>query len=321
MNVLDYIGNTPLVKLQSFDTPVPIYAKCEHLNPGGSVKDRLALALIEDGEARGLLKPGGTVVEATAGNTGLGLALVAVLRGYKLVCVLPEKMSVDKRHALRAVGAEVRVTDNAPLDSPLNFRNVAIRLAEENGWFLADQFRNRANVMAHYQHTGPEIYRQIDGRVSAFVAGMGTGGTITGVGSFLKEQNPEIQVVMADPVGSGLADWINRGEYGPDGKYDVEGIGNSKATEILNREVVDLAYSISDNESFATALKLQKQEGLLVGGSAGTAVAAALRFARSGKANGPVVALLPDSWDRYFSKAWMKPGWATQATGAAPGSC
>ena len=300
--ILASIGNTPLVKLRRYD----LYGKCEHLNPGGSVKDRLALALVNDGEKRGLLKPGGTIVEATAGNTGMGLALVAAARGYKLVCVLPEKMSVDKRSALRAVGAEVIVTANAPLTSPDNFRNVAKRLSKENDWFLADQFCNTANVRIHYETTGPEILAALDGQIGAFIAGVGTGGTISGVGRYLKEKVPGCLVVLADPVGSSLADWINIGEYGADEKYAVEGIGSSKATEIMDRDVVDLAISVSDEESFEMALELQREEGLLVGGSSGTAVVAGLKLLEQQKVNGPVVALLADSWDRYFSQPWMK---------------
>jgi len=304
-SILQTIGETPLVRLNSWDTPVPIYGKCEHLNPGGSVKDRLALALVQDGEASGKLRPGATIVEATAGNTGMGLALVAAARGYKLVCVLPEKMSVDKRQALRALGAEVIVTENAPLESPLNFRTLAAHLAVENGWFLADQFGNQANVETHFQHTGPEIHRQLGRVPSDFVAGAGTGGTISGVGRYLKSLDPAVRIVLCDPVGSGLADWINKGEYGPDGKYAVEGIGSGRAPEIMDRSVIDQAISISDEESFETALLLQRREGLLVGGSSGTAVAAALRLARSGAVSGPIVALLADSWDRYFSQEWM----------------
>ena len=302
------IGETPLVRISLWDTPVPIYGKCEHLNPGGSVKDRLGLALVEDGERRGLLQSGSTMVEATAGNTGIGLALAAASRGYRLVCVMPEKMSEDKRRALQTVGAELVIAPNAPLSSPDNFRNQAARLAKENGWFLTDQFGNPANVEAHYQTTGPEILRQCDGQVGAFVAGVGTGGTISGVGRYLKEHCPTAQIVLADPVGSSLADWINTGEYGPDEKYLVEGIGSSRATEILDRSVIDRAVSISDQQSFETALLLQAREGLLVGGSSGTTVAAAVEVARSGQVEGPVVALLGDSWDRYFSKPWMKQG-------------
>ncbi len=304
-SLIEAIGKTPLVRITAWDTEVPLYGKCEHLNPGGSVKDRLALALIQEGERSGQLMPGATIIEATAGNTGLGLALVAAVRGYSLVCVLPEKMSVDKRKALQAVGAEVIVAPNAPLDSADNFRNIAERLARERGWFLADQFRSQANVAAHYLHTGPEIYHELAGHVGAFVAGAGTGGTITGVGRFLKEKCPDSTIVLADPVGSGLSEWVNRGCYGPDGAYAVEGIGSSRATEILDRGVIDRAYAISDRESFDTACKLQQKEGLLVGGSSGTTVAAALKLARSGHVDKPIVALLADSWDRYFSQPWM----------------
>jgi cysteine synthase len=305
--VLDHIGNTPLVTLTSDGKglPEPVLVKCEHLNPGGSVKDRIALAIVDDAERRGLLQPGATLIEATAGNTGLGLALVAALRGYQLVCVLPEKMSIDKRNALKAVGAEVIVTPNAPPSDPNNFQNVARRLAAERGWFLTDQFCNPANVTVHELTTGPEILRQTEGRVGAFVAGVGTGGTITGVGRCLKRASPTVRIVMADPIGSGLGHWVKTGEIGPDGPYQVEGIGSSKPPDILDRSVIDDVEPVSDDESFAMVRRLLREEGLLVGGSAGTAVVAALRVAASGRVQGPVVALLPDSWDRYLSREWM----------------
>lgn len=303
--VLDHIGKTPMVKLTRIGEGlrIPLLVKCEHLNPGGSVKDRIALAIVDDAERRGVLRAGDTLVEATAGNTGLGLALVAALRGYRLVCVLPEKMSVDKRNALRAVGAEVIVTPNAPPSHPDYFQNVARRLASERGWFLTDQFRNPANVDVHERTTGPEILEQTEGRIAAFVAGVGTGGTITGVGRCLKRANPAVRIVLADPVGSGLGGWVETGVIGPDAKYEVEGIGSSKAPDILDRAVIDEVERVTDEESFATARRLVREEGLLVGGSAGTAVAAALRVAR--RVDGPVVALLPDSWDRYLSRGWM----------------
>ena len=295
-SILDHVGNTPLVALTTIGAGagVPILAKCEHLNPGGSVKDRIAIAIVDDAERRGLLRPGATLVEATAGNTGLGLALVAALRGYKLVCVLPEKMSVDKRNALKAVGAEVVVTPNAAPSHPENFQNVARRLASERGWFLTDQFCNPANVDVHEQTTGPEILEQTAGTVAAFVAGVGTGGTITGVGRALKRSNPNVLIVLADPVGSGLGHWVETGVVGPDGPYKVEGIGSSKPPDILDRSVIDHVEWVSDDESFAMARRLIRQEGLLVGGSAGTAVVAAERVARSGRVSGPVVVLLPD---------------------------
>jgi cysteine synthase len=283
--ILDHIGRTPLVALRSIgrDAPVPILVKCEHLNPGGSVKDRLALAIVDDAERRGVLGPGATLVEATAGNTGLGLALVAAVRGYKLVCVLPEKMSVDKRNALKAVGAEVIVTPNAPPSDEKNFQNVAV----------------------HEATTGPEILEQAAGAVGAFVAGAGTGGTITGVGRCLKRRDASTRIVLADPVGSGLAHWAKTGVVGPDASYQLEGIGTSKPPDILDRSVIDDVESVSDEESFAMVRRLLREEGLLVGGSAGTAVVAALRVARSGAVSRPVVALLPDSWDRYMSRPWL----------------
>lgn len=306
-SVLEVIGNTPMVSLTKIakGLPVPVLVKCEHLNPGGSVKDRIALAIVDDAEGRGLLRPGATLIEATAGNTGLGLALVAALRGYKLVCVLPEKMSVDKRNALRAVGAEVVVTPNAPPSSPDNFQNVARRLASERGWFLTDQFCNPANVTVHERTTGPEILAQTNGAVGAFVAGVGTGGTITGVGRFLKRAKPDVRIVLADPIGSGLGEWARTGEVGPDAPYAIEGIGSSKPPDILDRSVIDDVEAISDQESFSMVRRLLREEGLFVGGSAGTAVVAALRVASSGAVAGPVVALLPDSWDRYLSREWM----------------
>jgi len=285
---------------------VPVLAKCEHLNPGGSVKDRLALAIIDDAESRGVLSRGATLIEATAGNTGIGLALVAAIRGYRLVCVMPEKMSQDKRDALRVLGAEVVITKNAPPDDPGNFQNVARRMADEHGWFLTDQFRNPANARIHETTTGPEIFEQAGGNVGAFVAGVGTGGTITGVGRYLKSRLPTVRVVLADPEGSRLAEWVRRRELGLDGAYAVEGIGGSAVPEAFDASVVDDAEVVSDEESFAMAKRLVREEGLLVGGSAGTAVVAAVRTARQDGMRGPVVVLLPDGWDRYRSKPWMQ---------------
>jgi cysteine synthase len=306
-SILDHVGNTPLVALGSVAAGlrVPVLVKCEHLNPGGSVKDRIAVAIVDDAEERGVLRPGATLIEATAGNTGIGLALVAAVRGYRLVCVMPEKMCVDKRRSLAAVGAEVIITPNAPPASPENFQNVARRLADERGYFLTDQFKNPANVRAHESGTGPEILAQTSGRIGAFVAGAGTGGTITGVGRLLKRAVPSAKVVLADPVGSGLARWVREGVVGPDGPYRVEGIGSSQPPDILDRGVIDLTESIGDEESFAIARRLIREEGLLVGGSAGTAVAAALRVAARPDIDGPVVTILPDSWDRYASADWL----------------
>lgn len=308
MTVLDAIGNTPLVPLRRVARGLPneVWVKCEHLNPGGSVKDRLALAIVDDAEARGVLEPGATLIEATAGNTGVGLALVAAARGYELVCVMPEKMSVDKRRALRAMGARVVITPNAPPTSPDNFQNVARAMAAAEGWFLTDQFENPVNVAVHEQTTGAEIWDQSEGRVAAFVAGAGTGGTISGVGRALKRRTPGVQIVLADPVGSGLASWVENGEIGPDGPYAVEGIGSSKPPANLHHSVIDSAESISDEESFEITRRLITEEGLLVGGSAGTNVAAALRIAARSDIDGMVVTVLPDSWDRYFATDWMR---------------
>jgi cysteine synthase len=307
IGILREIGRTPLVTLERLCAGLaqPVLAKCEHMNPGGSIKDRIALAIVEDAERRGILRPHATLIEATAGNTGVGLALVAAARGYGLVCVMPEKMSIDKRVALASLGAKVVITPNAPPSSPDNFRNVAERMARENAWFLTDQFNNPANVRVHEETTAAEILEQTQGRVGAFVAGAGTGGTISGVGRRLKAALPGVRIVLADPVGSGLADWVETGKIGPDGTYAVEGIGASEAPANLHRDVIDGAERVSDAESFEMVKRLVREEGLLVGGSAGTNVVAALRLAARRDIDGPVVTVLPDSWDRYRTKPWM----------------
>ena len=317
MNVIEAIGNTPLIELSRVGAGLPnkVYVKCEHLNPGGSVKDRTARALILDAEARGVLvphqNPPMTIVEGTAGNTGVGLALVAAARGYRCVCVIPERVAVDKRVALRQLGAEVYVAKPGGIKSPDNFRNVAARLAEENGWFLANQFHNPANLDAHYggksfSATGPEIFEQLKGNIGAFVSAAGTGGTISGVGRFLKERVPGAEIVLADPVGSGLGEWINTGQLGPDGPYAVEGIGSASVPSNLHKEVVDFAEKVPDSETFAMVERLVKEEGLTVGGSTGVNVVAALRVAARRDTRGPVVTVAADLWDRYRSTAWMK---------------
>ena len=305
--ILDHIGGTPLVALRrvAVGLPVAVLVKCEHMNPGGSVKDRIALKIVVDAEARGVLRPGMTLIEATAGNTGVGLALVAAARGYRLVCVMPEKMSADKRVALTSLGARVIVTPNAPPTSADNFRNVAGRMAAEHGWFLTDQFNNPANVQVHMETTGAEILAQVGGPVGAFVAGAGTGRTLSGVGRRLKAAGP-VHVVLADPVGSSLADWVETGAPGPDGSYLVEGIGGSAPPDNLHRDVIDAVERVGDAESFAMTRRLVQEEGLLVGGSAGTNVVAALRVAARGGLRGPVVTVLPDAWDRYRGCAWMQ---------------
>lgn len=302
------IGKTAMVELKNIGKglPNPILVKCEQLNPGGSIKDRLAKAIIDDAEERGILKPGMTIIEATAGNTGVGLAIIGASRNYRVVCVMPEKMSIDKRLALKSLGADVIITSNAPPSSPENFRNVAIRLAEANGWFLADQFCNPANIKAHQTTTAVEIIEQTRGRIGAFVSGAGTGGTITGVGRALKLQFPATKIVLADPVGSSLADWVETGILGASGSYLLEGVGQSVPPENLDREVIDFAERVSDEESFAMTRRLIREEGLLVGGSSGMNVVAALRLASRRDIDGPIVTVLPDSWDRYRTTPWMQ---------------
>jgi cysteine synthase len=307
-DLLTFIGRTPLVPLKRIGAglPVPILAKCEHLNPGGSVKDRIAKAIVEEAEERGVLRPGMTLIEATAGNTGIGLALVAAAKGYRLACVMPEKMSHDKRLALAALGAEVIMVPNAPPSDPNNFQNVAQRIAAERGWFLTEQFANPANPRIHETTTGPELWEQTGGRISAFVAGAGTGGTLTGVGRFLQSTGSAARVVLADPVGSRLAYLVDARHPDYDAAYQIEGIGGSVVPKTLDMGVIHAAELVSDAESFAMTGRLLREEGLLVGGSAGTAVAAAVRVAERGDVSDPVVVILPDSWDRYFSKPWMK---------------
>lgn len=307
-SVVDLIGRTPLIPLARIGAglPVPILAKCEFLNPGGSLKDRIAAAILDDAEARGILQPGATLVEATAGNTGVGLALIAAVRGYRLVCVMPEKMSVDKRAALAALGARIIVTPNAPTSDSRNFQNVARALAEEHGWYLTDQFNNPANPAVHERTTGPEIAEQTGGALGAFVAGAGTGGTITGAGGYLKRHVPGVRVVLADPVGSLLAHRADPRHPEHDAKYEVEGIGSGTVPKNLDLSIVDEVQRVSDDESFAMTARLMREEGLLVGGSSGTAVVAAVRVASGGEVRGPVVVVLADSWDRYFSKPWMR---------------
>lgn len=307
--ILDHIGNTPLVRLTrlSIDLPNAVLAKCEHMNPGGSLKDRIALSIVLAAEGAGRLRQGETIIEATGGNTGVGLAMVAAVRGYRLVCVLPQKMSLDKRHALRLLGAEVIVTDDAPADDPKNFRQVAQRLAEENGWFLADQFNSPANRQIHYGSTARELLAQTGGTLGAFVAGAGTGGTISGVGRALKEHDPKIQIVLADPIGSRLGGFVTHGRLGDeDGKYELEGMGGSTVPKTFDASVVDRVEPVRDEDAFSMTLRLIREEGLMVGGSSGACVVAALRIARDETLRGPVVTVLADSWDRYWSKPWMQ---------------
>jgi len=306
-SILGAIGRTPLVRLNRIaaDIASPIYAKVEFLNPGGSVKDRIGLAMVEAAEREGLLKPGGTIVEGTAGNTGVGLALAAAVKGYRMIAVMPDKMSEDKVSLLRAYGAEVVITPtHVPPDSPESYNGVADRLAREiPGAWHPNQFANPFNPLAHTLTTGPEIWQDSQGQVEVFVAGMGTGGTISGIARHLKEQNPRIAIVGADPEGSILSGDSPHA-------YKVEGIGEDFIPRTFNRQVVDEMVRVSDKESFNTARRLAREEGILAGGSSGTAVAAALKYARRLRRPQYMVVLLPDTGRNYLSKIfsdrWMQ---------------
>ena len=306
-NILQAIGRTPLIRLRRIgaDIASPIYAKVESLNPGGSVKDRVGFAMVEAAEKAGLLKPGGTLVEATAGNTGMGLALVAAVKGYRLIVVLPDKMSAEKISLLRAYGAEVVITaTNVPPDSPESYNGVAERLAREiPGAYRPDQFSNPNNPLAHYLTTGQEIWTDSEGHVEVFVASMGTGGTISGTARYLKERNPAITIVGADPEGSILSGDAPH-------SYKVEGIGEDFIPKTFNRQVVDEMVRVSDKDSFNTARRLAREEGILAGGSSGTALAAALKYAQRLTQPREIVVLLPDTGRNYISKIfsdeWMR---------------
>jgi cysteine synthase A len=304
------IGNTPLIRLQRASelTGCEIVAKAEFLNPGGSVKDRAALAIVLDAEEKGELRPGGVIVEGTAGNTGIGLALVANARGYRTVIVIPETQSEEKKDMLRLCGADLRQVPAVPYKNPENYVHASRRLAEklakteEKGAIWANQFDNTANRQGHYENTGPEIWEQTDGKVDAFVCAVGTGGTLAGVGAALKERNPGVVIGLADPLGAALYNYYAHGELKAEGSSITEGIGQGRITANLEGAAVDEAYQIPDEEWLPIAFDLLRHEGLCVGGSSGINVAGAIRLAKKLGPGHTIATLLCDSGTRYQSK-------------------
>ena len=297
--ITDLIGNTPLVELKNFEKEnnleATILAKLEYFNPAGSVKDRIAKAMIDDAEEKGLLKPGAVIIEPTSGNTGIGLASVAASRGYKIILTMPETMSVERRNLLKAYGAEIVLTDGAKgMTGAIAKAN---ELAEQTpGSFIPGQFTNPANPEAHRRTTGPEIWNDTDGKVDIFVAGVGTGGTITGIGEYLKAQNPNVKVVAVEPAGSPV---LSKGVAGP---HKIQGIGAGFVPETLNTKVYDEIITVENEDAFATGKAIARKEGILVGISSGAAVYAAARLAKRPENKGKIiVVLLPDTGDRYLS--------------------
>lgn len=303
------VGNTPLIRLNSFseETGCEILGKAEFLNPGGSVKDRAAFYIIKDAEEKGLLKPGGTVVEGTAGNTGIGLAHICNAKGYKCLIIIPETQSQEKIDLLRTLGAEVRTVPAVPYRDPNNYVKLSGRVASEmENAIWANQFDNLANRHAHYETTGPEIWEQTNGKVDAWVAATGTGGTFAGVSLFLKEKNPNIKTVLADPMGSGLYSYVKTGEINTEGSSITEGIGNSRVTANMENVPVDDAIKIDDVEAVRVVYQLLEKDGLFMGGSVGINVGAALALAKEMGPGHTIVTVLCDSGTRYQSKLFNR---------------
>lgn len=314
-NILSAIGNTPIVQLNKVvaGSPHKFFAKLEFMNPGGSVKDRLGLAIIEDAEKKGLLKPGGLIVEATSGNTGLGLAMVSAVRGYKCIFVMPDKISEEKRAILRAYGAEVVITPTAVhLDDPRSYLSTAKRIASESpGAIYANQFNNPANPEIHYRTTGPEIWNQMGAELDAFCAGAGTGGTFSGVGRFLKEKNPNVKILLADPIGSILYDLHHHKKIvDPPGPYKVEGVGEDILMDNVHMHLLDDAVRIGDKPAFEMTRRLTREEGICAGPSSAMALCAAMEFGKKHTKPMNILVLFPDSGKAYLSKAfndqWLK---------------
>ena len=320
-NILEAIGNTPLVRLNRIakDVPAEVYVKADYLNPGGSIKDRIAISMIDEAERKGLLRPGGTIVEGTSGNTGMGLALVAAVRGYKIVFTITDKQSREKIDMLKAFGAEVVVCPTAvEPEDPRSYYSVAKKLAREipNAYY-PNQYENQMNPEAHYRTTGPEIWKDTEGKITHFVCGMGTGGTISGVGRYLKEQNPDVKIIGVDPQGSLFYEYFKTGNIGKAHTYVVEGIGEDILPTTLDFKVLDDVIQVNDEECFVWARRLAKREGVFTGGSGGGCVSGALRVAKSCQKGDMVVAFLPDSGSRYLSKiysdGWMRDHGYTEA--------
>ncbi len=313
-SIVEIIGNTPMLRLTRIAPGIKpiLLAKLEYLNPGGSVKDRIGMAMIEDAERRGLLKPGGTIIEGTSGNTGMGLALAAAMKGYKCIFTMPDKMSQEKIDLLRAFGAEVIVTPTAvEPDDPRSYHSVAHRLNREvpNSYF-PNQYDNPSNPQAHYETTGPEIWNQTEGKVTHFVCGIGTGGTIVGAAKYLKEKNPKIKVIGVDPEGSIYAEYFKSGKFPDSHPYKVEGIGQDSMPKIMDFTNIDEVITVSDKDSFLVTRQLAKKEGVFAGGYTGTAMFAALKIAATLTEHDMVVVIIPDHGSGYLSKlyndTWMK---------------
>lgn len=313
-NILETLGNTPLVRLGRFSPAgAPVAAKIETFNPGSSVKDRIGLALIEAGERSGQLRPGGTIVEPTSGNTGLGLAMAAVLKGYKLICTAADKIPAEKVALLKAFGVEViTCPTEVPADDPRSYYKVAERIRDERGAYLPYQYYNQANPEAHYKTTGPEIWRQTDGTITHWVAGIGTGGTISGAARYLKEQNPDVRVVAVDTVGSIYGYYKEHGRMPPPElihQYLIDGIGEDFMPETVWWDVIDEVVTIDDRTAYAATMELARKEAIFCGSSAGAAAAAARGIAQGLPESALVVTLFPDSGERYLSKLneqWLK---------------
>ena len=313
-NVLESIGNTPLVRLNNVtkDVKPKIYAKLEFMNPGGSIKDRMAFYMIEDAEKKGLLKPNGIIVENTSGNTGVGLAIVAAVKGYKTIFTIPDKMSWEKINLLKAFGAEVVVTQtDVPFDDPRSYYETAKRIAKEMpNSFYVNQYDNITNPEAHYKTTGPEIWTQTNGKIDYLVAGIGTGGTLSGTAKFLKEKNPKIKIIAVDPKGSVFYDYFKNKKIIKPHAYKVEGIGEDYLVKAMDFKFVDDIIQVNDKNSFLMARRLAREEGIFAGGSSGAAVWASLKLGSQIDKNKVIVTILPDSGSRYLSKIyndeWMK---------------